>query len=211
MSNHVSNPSIDSVSKMQLQKTLFIATCLGALFLGSQSSFAATFGDDYYSSWAETPRGRFECRDDKSTEYRQTITLGGTLVFREIPGPRSLGGPTLSDGIKNESTGCPEIIANQNGYLVIKRAVQPPHYGVMGYAIINFNDPKFLLTELGQGQYPEDEKISASKRLKWSATGLTLQFVGYLADEQAASADSPPSKLHKVRFNFNKQAAEIVK
>lgn len=211
MSSEHSIRSVRTALKTELKRSFFTATCLVALFLGSQSSFAATFGDDDYSSWADTPRGRFECRDDKSTDHKQTITVGGTLVFREILSPRPLGGPTLSDGIRNESSGCPVVIANQNGYLVIKRAVQPPHFGVIGYAIINFNDPRFPLVELGQGQYPEDEKISASRRLKWTETGLTFQFIGYLADEQAASADSPPSRLHKVRFNFDRQAAETIK
>lgn len=194
-------------------KALILGASVATLTLGAERSFGATFGNDLQdgSAWADTPKGRFECRKGASTDYRQTIMVGSKYIYREPRSPNAPGGRTLSDGIRDERVGCPDIIANQQGYLVIVRAVQPPHYGVQGYAVINFNDEKFSLVELGQGQYPADSKIKSAKRLRWTDTGLTLQFIGYLPEEQAASADTPPPKFHKVRLTFGHEAPEVIK
>jgi hypothetical protein len=179
--------------------------------LGPQSSFGGTFGSDLSSSWADTPKGRFECRDDASTDFQQVLTLGSTRIYQQQSSPEGPGGPTLSDGIQDENTGCPDIVANRNGYLVIVRAVQPPHYGVSGYAVINFNNPKLPVIELAQGQDPRDSKIKDANRLKWDDKGLTLQFIGYLANEQTSTTSTPPPKPHRVRFNFSNETVEVVK
>jgi hypothetical protein len=177
--------------------------------LASFSSFAENFGSDPDSSWADTPKGRFECRNDASTKYLQRITVGGKLVYQEALGPDGNGGPRLSNGVLSYDPGCPTVIANQRGYAVIVRATQPPQYGVNGYAVIDFNRPDLPVVELGQGQDPRDSKIK--NRLAWTETGLALKFVGYLVEEQSGSTTSPPPKMHEVRFNFSNGKAEVLK
>ncbi len=189
---------------------LAIATTL-ACIVGSSPSFGATFGNDSGSVWADTPMGRFECRDNDRTNYLQMITVGGKSVFQEQPSPDGPGGSSLYQGVRAEPGECPGIIANEQGYLIIARAIQPPQYRVFGYAVINFNDQKLLITELGQGQGPGDSKISDAKRLVWGNSGLTLQFFGYLADDETPGTDAAHPKFYKVRFNFSTGAVEVVK
>jgi hypothetical protein len=195
----------------RFSKSRALAALVATFTFGAQSAYGATYGSDLNSSWADTPAGKFECRDDKSTDYKQTIAVGSKRIYQEPVSPNPRGGPTLFEGILDEASGCPEIIANREGYLVIVRPVQPPQYLVRGYAIINFNDPKFPLVELGQGQDEADSKIPPAKRIEWTDKGMTLQFVGYLADEQTGSADTPRPKRHKVRFSFGGGAPQVVK
>jgi hypothetical protein len=191
--------------------SIAVAAFIAIFILGGQSAFGATYGGDQDSSWADTPAGRFECRDDKTTDFKQTISVGSKRIYQEPVSPNPRGGPTLFDGIRDEAGGCPEIIANRQGYLVIVRPVQPPQFLVRGYAVINFNDPKFPLIELGQGQDEEDSRIRPAKRIEWTDGGMTLEFIGYLASEQTADADTPRPRRHKVHYSFGRQAPEVVK
>ena len=195
---------------MNLRTILYLkALTIAILLCSSVPSVAATFGSNQDSSWAETPRGRFECRKDASTKYLQRITVAGALIYRESGNnPEDPGGPTLSSGILSYDPGCPDIIANQKGYVVIFRATQPPHYGVRGYGVINFNRPDFPVTELGQGYGFRDSKRD---RLKWSATGISLKFFGWLVDEDSATTKSPAPKLHEVHFRFSNGNLDVIK
>lgn len=62
---------------------------------------ADAFGNDLGGSWAETPKGRFECRNDASTKFLQRITVAGTVIYQErgTNNPDGNGGPNLSNGI----------------------------------------------------------------------------------------------------------------
>lgn len=181
------------------------------LILPSLYAFAAAFGNDVGGSWADTPKGRFECRNDASTKYLQRITVGAALIYQErgTNNPDGNGGPNLSDGILVYDPGCAIIIANERGYAVIVRSIQPPHYGVSGYGIIDFNRHDFPVIELGQGQHPRDSKIK--NRLMWAKTGLTLNFFGFLVEEESASTNSPLPKSHQVRFSFTSGKVDVIK
>lgn len=176
----------------------------------SAGALAESFGNEPGAAWAETPRGRFECRNDASTRYLQRITLGSALLYQErgSNNPQGNGGPRLANGISSYDPGCPEIVANQGGRLVIVRATQPPHYGGSGYALIDFNRPDLPVIELGQGQDPRDAKIR--NRLAWSDSGLSLKFFGYLAEEESAARNAPPPKAHEVRLQFSSGKLEVV-
>lgn len=199
---------------MLLRVSIFLKKfAVGLLALSSLPSFADTFGSNFGGSWADTPKGRFECLNDASTNYSQRISVGGLLIYQErrVNNPYGNGGPHLSNGILAYDPGCPDIVANQRGYIVIVRATQPPHYGINGYGIIDFNRPDLPVIELGQAQYPRDSKVKKEDRLVWSETSVTLKFFGYLVDEESASKNSLPAKLHEVRYSFSSGKVEIVK
>ena len=102
------------------------------LFLAcAASANAESFINDFETVWAETPKGRFECLKGAATEQRQVLKLNGRVLFEEKPSPDGIvEGKTLANGIKHEDMGCPEVVGNQNGYIVMERAVQPPQYEI---------------------------------------------------------------------------------
>ena len=110
---------------------------------------------------------------------------------------------TIASGITERSIGCPTILSNRNGFVVIVRDTQPPSYGIQGYAIIDFNKKDLPLTILGEGQRPEDgDRVRKSDRIKWSEGGLTLRYFGYKMNEESGVVNSPKPNLHETRFDF---------
>ena len=163
---------------------------------------ANSFENHVTSSSANTPKGKFECLEDKSNKEQYVLRMAGKTIFRGsfMWGTR-LGG-TLNEGIRNENTGCPWIVASSGGYVIFLRDVQPPHYGIQGYAVIDFNNSDFTVTELAESQRPRDEKIPTAERIKWGSNGFTLTYFGYPIDRPGGSADSPKPRRHAVRYDF---------
>lgn len=164
---------------------------------------AENFGNEPFSAWADTPRGRFECRWDESTGHHQVLKLGGRVLFQEQPGPEGIvEGETISSGIVDWTGGCTTIMANRAGYVIVVRATAPPPYGLQGYAVINFNLADPPLVALGVGQRPQDDKIPDDRRLAWSDSGVTVRYFGYPLGESGGSLYSPKPRSHEVRFDF---------
>ncbi|MBV8665530.1 MAG: hypothetical protein JO269_03510 [Burkholderiaceae bacterium] len=171
-------------------------------FSSSDICLAQNFGNSLYESWADTPVGKFSCKVDQSTNYLQVLKLDNKIIFQQIPEPISPGGGKLSLGIDNFNAGCPVILDNHNGYVVIVRDIFPPSFGIQGYAVINFNDVNMSIMELGAGQRPADDKISKTERLKWSDNVLTLKYFGYTNEAPGGDENSPKPKWHIVTHKF---------
>jgi hypothetical protein len=104
------------------------------------SSIAGNFGNDIYSSWADTPKGKFECRQDKSTNNLQVLKLGGRLLYQQPRNEFIQGGNDLTTGIRNENIGCPEVIASKDGYLIVVRDTIPSSLkGDVNFALMVFS------------------------------------------------------------------------
>jgi hypothetical protein len=174
---------------------------------------AKAFGNESGYAWAITPQGKFECRCDASTKYLQVLTLGGRTIFQDKGGPDGIiESDTIASGITEQNIGCPTILSNRNGFVVIVRDTRPPSYGIQGYAIIDFNEKDLPLTILGEGQRPEDgDRISKSDRIKWSEDGLTLRYFGYKMNEESGVVNSPKPNLHETRFDFGAGVARQVR
>lgn len=180
---------------------LFVAVPLIAI--------ADTFENLSNKSWANTPKGKFECSENATGKY--LLKLSGKIIFQgNLMAVNQLGG-FLKDGLKNDNTGCPQIISSHLGYVVVVRDVQPPHYGIQGYAVINFNDQEYLVTELGEGQRPRDEGIPEKSRITWDAKGFKLVYFGYPMEQQGGSANSPKARMHAVRYDFKLDEARQVR
>lgn len=142
---------------------------------------AAQFGNTYgESSWADTPRGRFECVNNAATEHRQVLRLNKQLLYQQTsqhaePSETDL----LKNGIVHRDIGCPEILGSEGGFVIMVRALQPPQYQEYGYLAVDFNETDPVLLELGTGQGPKDEGISSARRLVWMPGGLALSYFGY--------------------------------
>jgi hypothetical protein len=177
------------------------------------SAVGAQFENGIDSTWVETPQGKFECTSSKATNYLQVLRLAGRVIFQEQSGPG--GGiaedDTLLHGIRQENVGCPWVAAVRGGYVLIGRDVQPPAFGSIGYAVIDFNKLAPSLTELALGQRPQDDNISTSNRVEWSAKSLTLRLVGYTLDEQCCTVGAPKPRPISVRYTFESQRVEVVK
>lgn len=180
-----------------------IANLVSAVFISvaSSSAFADHFENklNYFS--ADTPQGKFECVIDKSTNNQQVLRLNSKVIFRQAAG-KGIQGGDLVEGIAIGDVRCPDIVANHNGYLVIARSIQPPWYGLVDYAVINFNDKPATFTELVEAQSPQDEKVNAANRVSWDKRGFTLTYVGYKLGEYGGSVDSPKPRRYKVRLEF---------
>jgi len=184
-----------------------IGTIACVLFLAASSSsaWADSFESKFYHFWAETPQGKFECTNDRSTNNLQVLKLNGKVISQQQSGKKIgdgvQGGDPLEYGIPMSDVRCPEIVANQNGYVIIEYIVQPPWFGLGDYAVINFNDKPATFTELVEASR-QDEKISAASRVVWDKTGFTLSYIGYKLGEYGGSVDSPKPKKLKVRLDF---------
>jgi hypothetical protein len=185
--------------------------CVLLLVVIGNPAFAANFGNALSRSWAATPHGKFECREDESTGNRQVLTLGGRVVYQQPPNESVQGGATLLQGIRNENVGCPSIVASQAGYVVIVRDTQPPSYGIQGYAVINFNNTPPTVTELAEGQRPGDEKIRDKDRIAWGKSGLVLRYYGYPRAQPGGSVHSPKPKAYSVRLDFSSEEVSQIK
>lgn len=182
------------------------------LSLWSVCCGAAPFGNAIGYAWADTPQGKFECRDDKSTNYLQVLKINGQIVFQEKLSPDGiLEGETLAAGIEERGVGCPAVLANEKGYVVVVRDTQPPAFGLQGYAVIDFNKKDPALVSLVEGQRPQDSKISDKRRFQWSDKGLTLRYFGYLPGESGGSKNSPKPHAHEVFLDFVSGAVETIK
>lgn len=169
---------------------------------------SGAFGNEAGYAWALTPRGKMECRCDSSTGHLQVITLDGKVVFKEEPGPDGiLQGETLQTGLRHANVGVPAILANRDGLVVMSCDPQPPHYGITGYLIIDFNRPTLPITLLGEGQRPQDDRIPDPARLRWSQKGVTLRYFGYRLGEESCTAQSPKPGPHETFFDAGSQVA----
>jgi len=175
------------------------------------SANAESFINDFETVWAETPKGRFECLKGAATDNLQVLKLNGRVLFEEKPGPNGIvEGKTLANGIRHENMGCPEVIGNENGYIVMARAVQPPQYGLTGYVLVDVNAKQPRLVALCTATRSKDEKIAKAQRFVWSATGVTLRYVGYRCDESENSPGAKPGP-HEVRYEFASGAVQQLK
>lgn len=111
-------------------------------------------------------------------------------------------GESLKDGIRNENIGCPRVVASNRGYVIFSRDVQPPSYGIEGYAVIDFNSGGYLFTELSEAQRPHNEKLTVAERVKWNADGFELNYFGYPVDHPGGSRDSPKPRMHTIHYDF---------
>jgi hypothetical protein len=178
-----------------------IKTITGIFFLAASSSaWSDNFESKFDHFWAETPQGKFECTNDRSTDNLQVLKLNGKVIFQQKPGDETQFSD-LEHGIPMSDVRCPDIVANQNGYVIIEYIVQPPWYGLGEYAAINFNDKPATLIELVEASR-QDEKIPGASRVVWDKTGFTLTYVGYKIGEYGGSVDSPKPKKLKVRLDF---------
>lgn len=174
---------------------------------------AASFGDDSWRyAWADTPQGKFECFNNESTNNKQVLKVKGRVVFRQAHDSDWISeGDTLADGIQQSDVGCPSIIANERGYVAIVRDTKPPHYGVQGYAVIDFNEKEPILITLAEGQRPQDEKVTRGQRFEWSAKGLKFRYFGYLPEQLSATAGSPKPRHHELFLDFSSDVVDVIK
>ncbi len=174
---------------------------------------AANFGADSWGyAWADTPQGKFECINNESTSNYQVLKLNGRVVFRQTSESSWISeGDTLANGIRQSDVGCPSILANEHGYVVIVRDTQPPHYGVQGYAVIDFNEKEPVLITLAEGQRPQDDKVSRSQRFAWSAKGLRFRYFGYRPDQVGATSGAPKPRAHELFLDFASDIVDVIK
>jgi hypothetical protein len=125
------------------------------------------------------------------------------VIFAQPKGAEIGQDGTLTSGIYNANVGCPTIVANNNGFVVIVRGLQPPSFGIQGYAVLNFNMVPPTIDELGEAQRPADEGISSKDRVMWMKNGLTLVYFGYLNGKHGGSINSPKPKRHKIFYDFD--------
>lgn len=190
------------------------AIVAGSLMADVAGAAAPTFGNGPDgASWADTPRGRFECRCDKATRNLQVLRLAGEVIFAEKPTPEGIvSDGSLSSGIAQQNVGCPAVIASRDGHVVLVRDTQPPRYGVQGYVIVDFNakgDPP--VTELGEGVRPRDDKIADTGRLAWTSKGVTLRYFGYRLDEDSGETTKLTPQQREVFYDFAQRKAVQVR
>lgn len=192
-----------------------LLTCIaaGVFLMSSLMAHAQRFGNDMNGyAWADVPAGKFECRNDPSTNNLQVLKLNGKKVFSEARTPDGINeGNTLASGIRQQNVGCPLILANEMGYVLIVRDTQPPAYGLQGYALINFNQEVPTLTVLGEGLRPKDDRIPEKRRVKWLEQGVLLHYFGYAPGTSGGSRFSPKAALHDVRFEFATNAVLVLR
>lgn len=184
-----------------MYRLTLITLSVGFLIISSRVS-ADSFSNDIYSSWADTPNGRFECLEDKAKDRNYLLKYAGKVVYRGSLMRATEPGDSLKKGIRNENVGCPWVIASRSGYVIFSRDVKPPSYGIEGYAVIDFNSDGYPVTELAEAQRPGNEKLPDTKRIKWSADGFELTYFGYPIDLPGGSQDSPKPRMHIVRYDF---------
>jgi len=183
-----------------------------ALIAAAGAALCADFQNGLESMTVETPQGKFECINGKATGHRQVLRLAGRTLFEEVPSPQGITeDATLRHGIEHQNTGCPWVVAANQGFVVIGRDLQPPSYGVQGYAVIDFNKPEPSLTPLASGQRPDDMKIAASRRIDWTRGSLTLRVFGYAPDTECCTAGSPKPAALRVRYTYEGGRVEVMK
>ncbi|HEX6367521.1 MAG TPA: hypothetical protein VF006_01235 [Longimicrobium sp.] len=183
-----------------------------ALVAASGALTCADFENGLGSMSVKTPKGKFECINNESTDHLQVLRLAGRVIYEEVRGPDGvMEDSTLRHGIVDRSLGCPWVVAVHRGLVVIGRELQPPRYGVQGYAVIDFNKAEPTLTRLAAGQRPEDENIASARRLEWSEGSLVLRVFGYTPDEECCSLGSPAPRALRVRYTYENGRVEVVR
>jgi hypothetical protein len=204
-------------------KKLATALCMFAFLQLTTMSFASDFGNEGGSIWADTPVGKFECRADKSTKYRQVLKINGYEIYRE-PDHLTInsGGNSLLDGIsmgprQDRSPGCPKIIENKLGYVVYeydqaREISNNPHVdvydasGVINYEIINFNVSPPTIISLTQVKLRDGKAYQTC--FTWDNKGFIMRYYGYPFDK---IGEYPKPKFHTIRFDFATQKISSVK
>lgn len=178
-----------------MARSTLLSLTLSCLMLSAAGSIlAAPFTNDLDSFSADTPRGEFECICNGSTDYKQVLMLDGIEIYRQ---PRLLLRPNetnlLQDGIVHEDIGCPTILDNREGFILMIRNLQPPQYGVMGYVLADFNESEPTLIDLGIAENPQDDEIPPDQRLTYNSDGFTLHYFGYAPGVDPQEAQPKPT------------------
>jgi hypothetical protein len=178
--------------------------------LSCTRAVAETGQDDLNTHiWVDTPQGRFECTRNETTNSLEVLTLDGHVVYQEKPSPTGIEeSGTLASGIIQYNVGCPWIVADRQGFLVLSRDDAPPAYGLRGYLIIDFNRADLPIVVLGEGFRPEDDAIPEKRRLSWSASGVKLRYFGYTLAAPGGSRNSPKPRAREVYYDFKRGVAE---
>jgi hypothetical protein len=183
-----------------------------ALVAASGAGKCADFENDLGSMWVKTPKGEFECINNKATDYLQVLRLDGRVIYEEVRGPDGIReDSTLRHGIVQEGVGCPWVVAVHQGLVVIVRDLQPPAFGVQGYAVIDFNKGEPSLTHLAAGQRPRDDNIPSERRIEWSEGSFVLRVLGFAPDEECCTVGSPEPRALRVRYTYENGRVEVVK
>lgn len=184
------------------------ALYLTTAFLPTLAS-AEAFNNEANWSWADTPRGRFECRSESGSKGIETLSFAGKVLFKgRLMGLATWDG-TLANGIYNANTGCPYIVDSKNGFIVISRQTQPPSYGISGYAIIDTNSDPITVEELVESQ--ATSRAQQRDQLVWGKNDLTLSYYGYPVGTYGGSINSPKPAFRKVRYDFKTGAVAQMK
>ena len=164
--------------------------------------------DEMESFSAETPQGLFRCENSAATAHRQVLTLNGQILYQQAPQQdRPEETDLLQDGIIHEDIGCPRVLGNGNGFVVLARDLQPPQYGVEGYLAVNFNEAPPYLIDLGTSYRSPDATGDHEPRIQWLDGGLVLHYDGDLPadlDPDGAHTDTAPDThtARTVLFSF---------
>lgn len=160
----------------------------------------------------KTPKGKFECINNQATDYLQVLRLDGRVIYEQVRGPDGITeDSTLRHGIVQRGVGCPWVVAVHRGLVVIVRELQPPAYGVQGYAVIDFNKAQPSLIRLAAGQRPEDDNIPSERRIEWSEGSFLLRVLGYAPDEECCTVGAPEPRELRVRYTYENGRVEVVK
>jgi hypothetical protein len=183
-----------------------------AVVAASGTGKCADFENDLGSMSVKTPKGRFECISNETTDHLQVLRLDGRVIYEEVRGPDGImEDSTLRHGIVQRGVGCPWVVAVHQGLVVIMREMQPPAYGVQGYAVIDFNRAEPSLTPLASGHRPEDDNIPSERRIEWSRDSFVLSVLGYAPDEECCTVGAPEPRALRVRYTYENRRVEVVK
>ena len=183
-----------------------------ALVAASGAGKCADFENDLGSMSVKTPKGKFECISNQATDHLQVLRLDGRVIYEQVRGPNGITeDSTLRQGIVDESLGCPSVVAVHRGFVVIIRELQPPAYGVQGYAVIDFNKAEPSLTRLAAGQRTEDDNIPSERRIEWSRGSFVLRVFGYAPDEECCTVGAAEPRALRVRYTHENGRVEVVK
>lgn len=154
----------------------------------------------------DTPKGVFECESSAKTDYRQVLRLNGQILYRQPQGPEyPQETDLLKNGIVDRNLSCPSVAGERNGFVVLRRYLQPPHYGVIGYLLADFNQDEPTLTDLGtsEGSVPNSDNPK-KQGLYLNDGGLVLRYRGDLPDALTPQnqPDTPAAADRAVLYSF---------
>jgi len=177
-----------------------LAFCLGGASAVARADPAAA------SFSVQTPRGVFECRRDASTNGLQRLSLGGQILYRQAAGSEPEETDLLRDGIVHRGAGCPQVIARNEGFVVLVRDEQAPDRARHGYLLVDFNADDPVLINLGTGQGPQDDAIPDAQRVLWEPGGMILNYIGYTPEDDPQAEPAPEKQV--TLFSFAGQYAQ---